>query len=221
MPRDVSAAFVNSLATSPIRPIELIRITYQDLAGLNHGAQFAIWPEEVILGRSIFKSYPWCAIGPYIIGNAEYPNVEITFIDTNSEYRSQFVGAPKLNSYPDIRGATVEVFKVNSLDLDDEADAIKDTFIVSSVNASDEAVVLRCDTLLQNPRRSFPPFTFTRRVCQWQFKDPLTCQWKASQGGNRTSCDKTMEGGNGCSAHGNIVNFGGYPGIADETLNTL
>lgn len=220
MPRDVSSAFKASLTSGVVKPIELIRITYKDDVGLYRTSQLAIWHEQVVLGRMIFRSFPWCTISPYTIGNEEFPTLELTFVDVDGQYRDEFSGAPQINHYPDLRSAVIEVFKVNSADLDDDADAIKDSFIVSSVNASDDLVVLRCDTYLQNPNRSFPPYTYVRRHCQWQFKDPKTCQWTRRKGGNSKYCDKTMDGPRGCSSHNNIENFGGFPGIADESLNT-
>lgn len=57
-------------------------------------------------------------------------------------------------------------------------------------------------------------FTFPRRrqlrdFCSWRYKDADTCKYS----GALPTCDLTLQGPNGCAAHNNSVNFGGFPGI--------
>lgn len=55
----------------------------------------------------------------------------------------------------------------------------------------------------------FPRRQQRRDFCQWRYKDPTTCKYA----GALTSCDLTLQGPNGCAAHGNTINFGAYPGL--------
>lgn len=55
----------------------------------------------------------------------------------------------------------------------------------------------------------FPRRRQTRDFCQWRYKDGATCGYT----GDMPSCDLTFEGANGCTAHGNAIRFGGFPGI--------
>lgn len=57
--------------------------------------------------------------------------------------------------------------------------------------------------------RNFPRRRQTRDFCQWRYKQPGTCGYT----GNLPTCDLTLQGPNGCAAHGNTIRFGAYPGI--------
>jgi phage-related protein len=55
---------------------------------------------------------------------------------------------------------------------------------------------------------SFPRRRQTRDFCQWAYKGPQ-CKYA----GPLSSCSRTLQGDNGCAAHENTKNFGGFPGI--------
>jgi hypothetical protein len=57
--------------------------------------------------------------------------------------------------------------------------------------------------------KPFPRRRQMRDFCAWAYKDG-NCKYT----GAAPTCDLTLNGANGCSAHNNTVNFGGYPGIA-------
>lgn len=57
--------------------------------------------------------------------------------------------------------------------------------------------------------RLFPRRLQAKNFCPWRYKDPTTCRYASSLPG----CDLTLAGPNGCKAHGNERNFGGFPGI--------
>ena len=221
MSRPVSETFKLALGLSPVEPIELVRIDYAERTGLRRTKQFAIWPVDITFGRDIFRSNPWIVIGEYNIGIEQFPTVDITFLDAERQFRNEFNLVTQQEFYPDLRGAEITIFKVLKDQLTDEADTIKDTFLVSQWSANDEVVVLTCDTFLQSPQRTFPPLTYSRRICQWVFKDAKTCQWVTSQGGNVSFCDKTIAGVNGCLAHQNTRHYGGFPTIADENISPV
>lgn len=55
---------------------------------------------------------------------------------------------------------------------------------------------------------AFPRRRQTKDYCQWRFKSA-----ECGYAGSAPSCDLTLQGGNGCSAKNNTINFGGYPGM--------
>lgn len=62
----------------------------------------------------------------------------------------------------------------------------------------------------ENPlRRMFPLRKQEPDQCSFRYKDPRTCGY----GGNMPTCDLSFDGENGCRAHNNTRNYGGYPGI--------
>jgi phage-related protein len=62
---------------------------------------------------------------------------------------------------------------------------------------------------IDNPlAQRFPNRLQYRDQCTKQYKGPL-CKYS----GSMTSCDYTRTGSNGCVAHGNESNYGGFPGL--------
>lgn len=54
----------------------------------------------------------------------------------------------------------------------------------------------------------FPKRKELRDRCSWRYKGP-ECKYAGPSG----SCDFSLQGANGCAAHQNTINFGGFPGI--------
>ncbi len=54
----------------------------------------------------------------------------------------------------------------------------------------------------------FPPRQTMRNFCGWIFKSP-----ECGYTGPKTTCDYSLRGDNGCIAHENESNFGGFPSI--------
>ncbi len=62
----------------------------------------------------------------------------------------------------------------------------------------------------ENPlRKMFPLRKQEPDQCSFRYKDARTCGY----GGSLASCDLSFDGPNGCRAHNNAKNYGGYPGI--------
>jgi hypothetical protein len=62
----------------------------------------------------------------------------------------------------------------------------------------------------ENPlRRMFPLRKQEPDQCSFRYKDSNTCGYT----GGLATCDLSFDGANGCRAHNNTPNFGGYPGI--------
>lgn len=53
---------------------------------------------------------------------------------------------------------------------------------------------------------------FLRDYCRWIYKSPISDdEGGCGYAGSLPSCDKILEGPNGCRAHSNIPRFGGFP----------
>lgn len=81
------------------------------------------------------------------------------------------------------------------------------TFQVTGSSSSDRtaSLTLGAPNLLMS---NFPRRQQSRDFCSHEYKGPY-CAYS----GPLTTCDRTLRGENGCRAHGNTLNFGGFPGI--------
>lgn len=102
-------------------------------------------------------------------------------------------------------GVTLHIVASDSLDKDSEISEFFEV-IGASVDRITCTFQLGAENVLAN---SFPRRKQTRDFCQWRYKDPSTCRYS----GTLPSCDLTLQGPNGCNAHNNTINFGGFPGI--------
>lgn len=57
-----------------------------------------------------------------------------------------------------------------------------------------------------------PRRVYLRDRCAWIYKDSNTCQYT----GPLPTCDKSLDGNNGCRAHSNTARFGGFPAIPSK-----
>jgi phage-related protein len=56
--------------------------------------------------------------------------------------------------------------------------------------------------------RVFPRRMQYRDFCTWKYKGT-----ECGYSGGLATCDRTLQGPNGCAAHNNVANFGGFPGL--------
>jgi phage-related protein len=104
-------------------------------------------------------------------------------------------------------GSTVIIGVVNAARLSDPPE-VQQFFEVTGTSASEYHVSFTLGA--ENPlMKLFPRRQQTRDYCTWKYKDPRTCRYS----GGLPTCDLTLNGANGCKAHANAVNFGGFPGI--------
>ncbi|MCY1355598.1 hypothetical protein D9M69_420280 [compost metagenome] len=104
-------------------------------------------------------------------------------------------------------GFKVKVTVVNAGDLEQPPEVVEH-FDVVGASASDytASFTLGAENVLS---QTFPRRRQTKDFCQWRYKDPGTCRYA----GVLETCDLTLQGPNGCVAHGNSINFGAFPGI--------
>jgi phage-related protein len=104
-------------------------------------------------------------------------------------------------------GSNITLYVVNAARLD-HAPEIVEFFQITGSSASEysQSFQLGAENALA---QTFPRRRQTRDFCQWRYKDSTTCRYA----GALTGCDLTLQGPNGCEAHGNSLNFGAYPGL--------
>lgn len=107
----------------------------------------------------------------------------------------------------ELRGARVTILYVHSANLaDDDAVVLEERYEIMSVQVKGTKFVtfrLGHDRISQH---QFPSGRFLRDSCRWIYKS-VPCGYVGGLG----SCDKILEGPNGCRAHGNQARFGGFP----------
>jgi len=108
----------------------------------------------------------------------------------------------------DLRGAAVKLLTVNSLHLADPTAIVWELdFEVTEINVKDDLVAFRLghERLLQ---QRIPAQRYLRNNCRWKYKSP-----ECGYAGGLPTCDKILEGDNGCRAHANVRRFGAFPGM--------
>lgn len=118
----------------------------------------------------------------------------------------------RMQAYGGGIGFNVKVLVVNGGALN-EPPEISEYFEVVGASAANYvcSFILGAENALA---RRFPRRRQTKDYCQWRYKDEETCKYA----GTKTSCDYSLQGPNGCAAHFNTINFGGFPGIQTRDM---
>jgi|SRR5210317_159659 len=112
----------------------------------------------------------------------------------------------QLNALQGATGSTVIMRVVNSGNLTADPE-MEEIFDVVAANANDFKISIKLGA--ENPlQRRFPQMLQMRDRCRWHYKS-AECGYT----GPITTCDLSLQGTNGCSAHGNSHRFGGFPGL--------
>lgn len=86
---------------------------------------------------------------------------------------------------------------------------IEESFTVTSAESDSESYKVQLNLGSENPlAMRFPNRLQFRNRCPWKYRGT-----ECGYSGGLASCDYTLDGANGCNAHANTVNFGGFPGI--------
>lgn len=103
-------------------------------------------------------------------------------------------------------GFNVKIIVVTTADITQPPDLVED-FRVISASAADYAVSFTLGA--ENPLTlRFPMHNQYADRCRWRFKSP-----QCGYAGELQTCDLSLQGPNGCAAHGNERRFGGFPGL--------
>lgn len=103
-------------------------------------------------------------------------------------------------------GSNVTFYLVNTANLAQGAE-VQEYFQIVGASSSEyqHSFTLGAENALMV---TFPRRRQTRDFCQWRYKSP-----ECGYTGGLATCDLTLKGANGCTAHNNSLNFGGFPGI--------
>lgn len=130
------------------------------------------------------------------------PSVSITAQDQTRSIQSY------LDLYDGLVNSDITMYVVHEDSLDGPAE-MEETFLVTNASANDYVVNFELGVEGAVSKR-FPNYRqFTNR-CMWKYKG-LRCKYS----GPMATCDFTRDGANGCVAHNNEINFGGFPGLKD------
>jgi phage-related protein len=140
---------------------------------------------------------------PFTIGLKQESGTQPTVTLSITDYTN--VIQQKVQQYQGAVGFTVVVMVVNS-DLPAPPE-VSETFEVIGSSSAEYVVnfTLGAESALT---KAFPKRRQMRDFCAWRYKGG-ECKYE----GAMESCDLSLNGPNGCDAHNNTINFGGYPGI--------
>lgn len=113
-----------------------------------------------------------------------------------------------IEAYDGLVKSEVKLYVVNSGSLTAPPE-LEEDFLVTSASVSEYVANLTLGVESAVAQR-FPNYRQFKERCAWKYKG-IRCQYA----GPMATCDFTRDGPNGCVAHGNEINFGGYPGIVE------
>ena len=111
-----------------------------------------------------------------------------------------------LNALQGATGSTIIMRVINSGNLTADPE-MEERFDVVGAGASDFGISIKLGA--ENPlQRRFPQMLQMRDRCRWHYKSP-----ECGYVGAIATCDLSLQGTNGCTAHNNSHRFGGFPGL--------
>lgn len=119
--------------------------------------------------------------------------------------------ASKLDQYAGGAGSVVKLRIVNTANLAQGVEA-EETFEVLESSCNNYLVTLKLG-VESTLRKIFPRRSQLRDRCAWKYKS-AECGYV----GAMATCDLTQQGPNGCDAHNNTANFGGFPGLVSRGI---
>lgn len=158
-------------------------------------------PEDIVYNGNTYIAFPFELDVKMEAG--QEPNVTVTIEDITGAVKQ------RMNDYGGGVGFEVRIMAISTVDLTLPPEIVE-TFSVRDSSVEDYSVkwVLSSEMhLLVN----FPPRRQLRDRCPWAYKS-IECGYS----GGLTSCDYTLQGVNGCSAHFNEINFGGFPSVVSR-----
>lgn len=111
-----------------------------------------------------------------------------------------------IEAYGGLVDNKVTMTVVNSGNLTGPAE-MREEFKITGASVDNYVVTFQLGTDSAVSRR-FPQYRQFKDRCAWKYKGPR-CKYS----GPLLKCDYTLQGDNGCLAHNNIINFGGFPGL--------
>lgn len=203
MARDLHADMdaAKNLVASDSAWIVLFEISVSDIEAL----RITNNEEAVTFNSNIYSPFPIMMESMEESGKGDLPYINVTVSNVErvlTDYMEQRNGLLD-------RAVTMKL--VNESNLADEAASITINLVIREVTVTENAITFR---LSHHPffQVQMPHQRFYRGRCRWAFKS-TECGWSSGGTGESETCDKTIDGDNGCEAHLNQTRFGGFPGI--------
>lgn len=114
-----------------------------------------------------------------------------------------------LDTYDGLVKSPVRLIIVHEDALADGVPEFEEEFLIINSSVSEYVVEFKLGTESAVAQR-FPNYRQFRNRCAWKYKG-ARCKYS----GAMATCDFTRDGPNGCIAHDNEANFGGFPGLND------
>lgn len=131
------------------------------------------------------------------------PELRLSAVDYSRALQSRMM------TYGGGVGFDVRVIMITTANLEQPPEIIE-SFKVISASASDYVVAFTLGA--ENPLTlRFPLYRQYADRCRWRYKSP-----QCGYAGTMPTCDLTLQGSNGCAAHGNARRFGGFPGLTQR-----
>jgi len=214
MVRELDAEFLEQAESEANKPITLYEVNIVEAGTVASGGEapsaqvatvvrLAQYDSDVVFGGATYTAYP--AMRSTISNNNSGKIVGITITVGNiSREWSAYIA-----NY-DIRGNLVRVRLVFSDTISDSDAYLDDVFYIDTYSANATSVTISCKSKLDIMDAVVPNRDFSRETCPWVYKgDSGECKYA----GTLATCDRSLDGKNGCRAHGNAINYGGFPGI--------
>jgi phage-related protein len=157
--------------------------------------------EEVTINGQIYQPFPF-SISFSETAN-EIPSISVVIQDQTQITQSY------MQNYAGGVGFKIDLMVVSGADKDalDLEPELLEQFIVTDASAQEYAVTWRLG--VQNPLKLIAPRRQQRKdVCSFSYRS-TSCGYV----GALATCDRTLAGTNGCRAHSNATNFGGFPSM--------
>jgi len=154
--------------------------------------------EDIVFNGQTYTAFPFT---PDLRSESgEESSVTLTIQDLTGDIKQRMEG------YGGGVGFVVRLMVINTGNLDGDPEIVE-TFRVISADVDDYVVKWTLGTE-SHLALAFPRRRQIKSRCSWAYKS-VECGYS----GVMESCDYTLDGPNGCSAHDNNLNFGGFPGI--------
>lgn len=183
--------------------IVLIELTLLD----NTIVYYTNWKSSVSFGGKTYNPIPF-----EVMGINENKDLDLETVDIRlSNVTRELVDMIKQNNAFIGQQMIIKLTFENLLA--DSTSFIQDIYWVEKCSVRDTEVLFSLSTKFNVFSLRIPQHKFSRLYCQWQF-NKTGCEWSTyGSGGNPNSCDKTLNGANGCATHGNKKRRRAFPGI--------
>lgn len=159
--------------------------------------------ENVVFEGETYVAFPFNVDLKYEAGSI--PQISLTAKDY------QKVLLAKLDLYSGAIGSRVTITVVNTGNLS-QGSEVEEIFEVIGSGANDWSITLQLGAE-SAIAKNFPTRTQMRDRCSWRYKGP-----ECTYSGAMPTCDLSLQGTNGCAAHSNSENFGGFPSLVNRGI---